>query len=83
MDVNYQDEAYLDNANTREADARTLLNGKFGYEQESWQAYLWATNITDEEYITVSYEPDPAVGIQDYDTPGAPRMIGASVSVNF
>lgn len=85
IDANYQDQAYIDNDNNdaRQSDARTVLNAKIGYEQESWSVSLWATNLTDEEYIVLQYEPQAGIGIQDYATPGAPRMLGASLNVNF
>lgn len=86
-DLNYQGESYLDNDNSRESDSRALLNVKLGYEQENYSVYVWATNLTDREYITTAFVSDETLSqsglVQDYRTPGAPRMVGASVKLNF
>jgi outer membrane receptor protein involved in Fe transport len=83
FDLNYQDEAYLDNANTLESDARVLMNAKVGYRAQNWSAEVWVTNLTDKEYIVNQYLPQPGIGVQDYVQAGAPRMIGANLTVNF
>lgn len=83
-DATYQDEAYLDNANTREADSRTLVNAKFGYRWQQVSAYLWGRNIFDKQYIANSWEEEAAIpAVQDYQMPGAPRSIGVSLAVDF
>jgi len=83
MDASYQNQAYLDNANTREADARLLVNGKLAYKQDNWGAQLWVTNLFDRDYIVVEYLQQAGVPVQDYATPGDPRMIGVSVNYEF
>lgn len=83
MDASYQDEAYLDNANTREADARVLVNAKLAYQQDNWGVQLWATNLFDRDYIVVQYVQQAGVPVQDYATPGDPRMLGVSFNYEF
>ncbi len=83
VDANYRGEAYTDNENTesRITDARTLLNAKIGYEYLNWSAYVWATNITDENYVI--NQVDEYVPGGDALSVGAPRMIGASFTTEF
>lgn len=85
IDANYQDEAFLDNANTRTSDERTLVNAKVTYEEATWAASFWASNLMDKDYIIESYQQDltPGVSVQDYATPGAPRTLGVSVSIDL
>ncbi|MCY4044443.1 MAG: TonB-dependent receptor, partial [Cellvibrionales bacterium] len=83
LDANYQDKVYLENDNSRETDARTLLNAKIGYQYNHFGAYLWGTNVTNEEYIISSYQNSPGLGLQDKTTPGAPRMFGVTMNVEF
>jgi outer membrane receptor protein involved in Fe transport len=82
MDANYQGESYVDNENTLKNDARTLLNAKIGYQHENVGAYLWGTNLSDEEYIVSQFDPGEVEG-RDYTTPGAPRMFGVTMNVEF
>ncbi len=83
VDANYQDESYLNNDNTRETDARTLLNAKLGYSAKHWGFYIWGTNLTDVKYISNEWESQPGISVQDYTVPGQPRTIGASVNFSF
>jgi len=83
LDANYQGESYQDNSNTRKVGSRTVFNGRLGYELADWSAYLWATNLTNKEYIVSSYNQLEGVAVQDYATPGTPRMIGGTVKVDF
>lgn len=82
MDANYQGESYVDNENTLKNEARTLLNAKVGYQHENVGAYLWSTNLTDEEYISSQFDPGTVEG-RDYITTGAPRMFGITMNVAF
>lgn len=83
MDANYQGDSYMKNDNTLKADSRTLVNARLAYETPVWNVSLWATNLTDEEYIVTEYQQQAGLSVQDYATPGTPRMIGTTVSVNF
>ena len=85
IDANYQGESFVDNDNTesRKLDARTVVNAKIGFEALSWSAYLWATNLTDEEYTTNNWESANLGVVEDYVQPGAPRIIGASFVTEF
>jgi len=39
--------------------------------------------LTNKEYIFSSYNQLEGVAVQDYATPGTPRMIGGTVKVDF
>ncbi len=84
IDANYQSESFVDNDNTqsRKLEDHTTVNAKVGYETYSWSAYVWATNVTDEEYLVNNWTSQN-LGVEDYAQPGAPRMIGASFVTEF
>lgn len=85
IDGNYQSESFVDNDNTeaRKLDGRTTVNAKVGFETYSWSAYVWATNVTDEEYLVNNWNSQNIGVVEDYNQPGAPRMIGASFVTEF
>jgi iron complex outermembrane receptor protein len=71
---------YFDRANTREQDAYSLYNMKIGYEQNRWDIYLSAKNLTDEQYFLESYE-DATLGWVG--ATGVPRTIGLIFNYRF
>lgn len=83
MTANYQGESYLDNANTFKAGSRTVFDARIGYEQPNWSAYLWSKNLFDKEYIVSEYQQQAGIQVQDYATPGDPRMVGATLKASF
>ncbi|MBD9370633.1 TonB-dependent receptor [Xanthomonas sp. XNM01] len=51
--------------------ARTLLNGRFGYENLDWSAYVFGSNLLDEQYTQYAWsDGSPNVIL------GAPRVVG-------
>jgi len=85
VDANYQNESYVDNANTesRKLDDRTIINTKIGYEALDYSVFLWVTNITDEEYLVNNWEAQAGVSTQDTVQPGAPRVVGVTFASSF
>ena len=85
IDGNYQSESFVDNDNTesRKLDDRTTFNAKVGFETYSWSAYVWVTNLTDEEYLVNNWNTQGLGVVEDYAQPGAPRVIGASFITEF
>ena len=53
---------------------------KIGYEQENWDVYLAAKNLTDKEYVVEGYE-DPSLGYVG--CVGPPRTIILTCSYRF
>lgn len=78
--ASYRTESYsttgLDQADT-ELGARTIVNGKFGYEADSWGAFLFANNIFDEEYYQYLRSDMP------YAIFGDPRVIGVMLEADW
>lgn len=77
IDATGYGEMYLDKANRYKRDAHTLINAKIGYEGESFDAYVSAKNIFDEEYDNVGYYE----GL--YTIPSPPREVALSVTYRF
>lgn len=67
--VLYTDKIYWGPENTDERDAVTTVNAKVGYETESFDVYLYGTNIFDERYST-AYIPNL------FNTVGHPQEFG-------
>lgn len=72
LNANYRSSVSPDiGADARRLPARTLVNGRFGYETMDWTAYLFASNLFDEGYIQYSWDDDSPNVIL-----GAPRVVG-------
>ena len=72
--------SYFDRANTKKQSAYTLFNMKIGYEQERWDIYLSAKNLTDKQYFVTAYE-DSTVGWMG--TVGDPRTFSLVLNYRF
>lgn len=60
-----------------------IVNGRIGYETESWDVYLWAQNLLDEEYFTRSPQ-ERAVASTVYPfNIGKPRRLGVQANYRF
>ena len=78
----------------KEQDAFTVVNARVGFGASSgrWMVELWATNLTDAEYIQVGFDgplqavgtPQPNQPLNTYNGfPGAPRMYGATLRLRY
>jgi outer membrane receptor protein involved in Fe transport len=65
-------------ANLLRDDARTLVNGHFGIEQESWGLYVWGENLLNKEYI-ISQGTNGYLGFVEQ-LWGQPRLLGIRFS---
>ncbi len=75
----YVGEVTIDIANTHEQEAYGLLHGKIGYERDSFDFYLYARNLLDEEYTTRQLDmKDTWVG-----RAGEPLVVGANLTFRF
>ena len=68
-------------ANLLRDDARTLVNGHFGIETESWGIFIWGDNLLNKEYIVEQ-------GINGYlgfieQLWGQPRLLGIRATYKF
>lgn len=85
-------EYWLDEANTAEQDAYALVNARLGYKRYNWELFVYARNLTDEDYSNNALD----LRYTDYSNPAAPRpagmilhipgwerIIGAGLSASF
>lgn len=77
LNANYRDKNYQGVDNTIEVKARTLLNGKIGYETARWSAYLYANNLLDAHYMQYA-RPEDGIALL-----GAPRTVGLILEARF
>ncbi|MEM1436913.1 MAG: TonB-dependent receptor [Pseudomonadota bacterium] len=81
----YVDETFTDiqDPDGTAVNARNLLSGRVGYGGERWRAYLWGTNLLDDEYELGLFN-GATFGIPEaYGRVGAPRTVGLGVQVNW
>lgn len=85
VDFNYTDEVYknIDNDEHLKADSYWLLNARVSIapEHERWEASLWVKNLNDELYFRERFDNFGPSWI--YETPGAPRSFGATVTYRW
>ncbi len=80
LNANYRDDAYSDTGVTQAAyaiKARTLVNGKLGYETDRWTAALFVNNAFDEEYIQYNQATLNRAML------GAPRVVGVTLEARW
>jgi len=78
-DVFGTDRFYGDTANTATQSAYETLNLKLGYEQETFDLYVYAKNVLDQEYLTyVQSSGSYTIG---YD--GEPQVFGVCARIRF
>ena len=65
-------EYWLDEANTAEQDAYALVNARLGYKRDNWELFVYARNLTDEDYSNNALD----LRYTDYSNPAAPRPAG-------
>ena len=74
LNANHRGKVYADIGQYRHRlSSRTLVNGRFGYEAQHWAAWLFASNLFDEEYIQYRNSTQPLAIM------GAPRVVGVSL----
>jgi iron complex outermembrane receptor protein len=72
--------------NSTRSHAYGLLNGKLGWEQERWAAYLWGRNLLNKNYPVRGFffgDEPPDFNNKLYVQLGDPRTWGASATVKF
>ena len=84
-DAVFSDDIFFTNANDPFVGQESywLFGASIGYttSDERWDARMWVKNLTDEEYFTGGF--DFTFLGPYFLLPGDPRMIGATVSLNF
>ena len=82
LNANYRSKAFTEAGGAqgqdgRIADARTLVNGRFGYESDRWGAYVFGKNLLNETYSQYT-RPDAGVALL-----GEPRVLGVSLEARW
>tara|TARA_Y100000739_G_C20544952_1_gene435439 strand:- start:28 stop:1236 length:1209 start_codon:yes stop_codon:yes gene_type:complete len=70
---------WLDEANTAEQDAYALLNARIGYKRNNWELFVYARNLTDENYSNNALD----LGGFIVEIPGWERTVGAGFTAKF
>ena len=81
----YTDDTYsrVDAPEVTEIGERNLLSGRLGYQRDSWRAYVWGTNLLDDEY-ELFLQDGTAFGIPGaYGSVGAPRTLGVGFQLDW
>jgi len=86
LDVTARDEFYFDVSHDQKSSAYSLVNGRIGYQGESWLLQLWARNVLDEHYAVRGFffgnEP-PDFPDTLYTRLGDPRHFGFTIEKRF
>jgi len=61
-------------------DQRLIVNAKIGYNTHRWSAYLYGTNLLDDEYMETFWQESPG---RYSGTPGDPRIVGVGLEARF
>ncbi|MFT4254862.1 MAG: TonB-dependent receptor [Caulobacter sp.] len=80
LNANYRTKAYTEAGGEQDgrlADARVLVNGRFGYEAAHWGAYVFGKNLLNEKYSQYT-RPDVAAALL-----GEPRVLGVSLETRW
>ena len=78
-----QSKQYVSELNLAEIPSRALLNLRAGLSHGNWSADIWATNVTDEEYVSNAFYVILPFGADIIPTFGNRRRIGATLSYDF
>ncbi|PID78235.1 MAG: hypothetical protein CSA18_02525 [Deltaproteobacteria bacterium] len=75
----YVGDVTIDVANTQKQEDYGLLSGKIGYEGDSFDVYVYARNIFNEEYTTRQFNMQDAWGGRA----GEPLVVGTNITFRF
>jgi iron complex outermembrane recepter protein len=77
LNAHYRSDAYgrtgVATQATKDIDARTVFNGRIGYQAERWGAFVFGSNLFDEAYINYARKADNVAIL------GEPRVIGITL----
>ncbi|GAA0784455.1 MULTISPECIES: TonB-dependent receptor [Pseudomonadati] len=80
-------EFYYSDSNESKSDPYQIVNARLGYETQTWSAYLWGSNLFDENYGVRGFyfgnEPDIDWADKQYIRYGDPRQMGVTFDYKF
>lgn len=85
-EVNGRDNYFESNTHNETRSAYNVMNASIGYRAEDWSVTLWARNLWNEAYedrVFYFGNAGPNFATTRYESPAAPRQIGASVRYDF
>jgi outer membrane receptor protein involved in Fe transport len=86
LDASARDAFYFDVSHDQKSQAYELVNGRVGYEADSWSFQLWARNLFDRDYTVRGFyfgnEP-PDFPDTLYTRAGDPRQLGVTFDMRF
>jgi iron complex outermembrane recepter protein len=85
-EISGRDSYFESNTHNETRSGYDVVNASIGYSWEAWSLTLWARNLFDERYedrIFYFGNAGPNFETTRYESPAAPRQIGASVRWNF
>jgi len=86
VDVTGKSNFYFETSSNEKSAPYQLVNGRLGYEQAHWAAYLWSKNLFDKRYAVrgffFSNEP-PDFTPKRYVQNGDPRQVGVTATWKF
>ena len=85
-EISGRDEYFESNTHDETRSSHQVVNASIGYRWEDWSVTLWARNLLDEGYedrIFYFANAGPNWETTRYESPAAPRQIGASVRWDF
>jgi outer membrane receptor protein involved in Fe transport len=85
LTYSYTDKTYsrIDSPQFTKIQNRSLLSGRFGYQQDDWRAYIWGNNLLDDEY-ELFVQDGRAFGIPAaYGSVGASRALGIGLQLDW
>ena len=62
---------------------RNNLSGRLGYQRENWRAYVWGTNLLDDEYALFLQDGTGAGLLGAYGSVVAPRTLGVGFQLDW
>lgn len=87
LEVEGRDEFYYSEGHNAQSDAYALLNGSVKYATDHWQVSLWGRNLSDKDYAVRGFrfgnDPRTDYATTTYEQLGEPRMVGATLSVQY
>jgi iron complex outermembrane receptor protein len=86
LDASARDAFYFDVSHDQKSQPYELVNGRVGYEADSWSVQLWARNLFDRNYAVRGFyfgnEP-PDFPDKLYTRAGDPRQLGVTFDMRF
>ncbi|WP_321494065.1 TonB-dependent siderophore receptor [uncultured Desulfobacter sp.] len=80
-EMQYIGSTYFDRANTQKQGSYALYHMRLGYEQEKWDVYLSANNLTDEQYVVDAFDTGSTAGWMA--SMGDPRTVSLIFNYRF